>query len=260
MDQAKISVISITYNNLHGLKKTLESYLLLDRTDTELIVVDGNSTDGTSDYLKNLPAQKNIRYISEKDKGIYDAMNKGIALVEGDWVIFMNAGDCFYNPSCLNALDLNDRYDVLYGDCEVQYDNYKRILHADNDIRQLWKGMFFSHQTVFIKAALIKANPFDLSYRFCADFNQLFGLFKQGRRFQYSGIIVSSIEAGGVSDSKRYLSTKEVFAINRKLNRNFLIYVYFPLKIAVGFLVVKLKKIMPPALKTFFLKLKYAKK
>lgn len=260
MDKVNISVISITYNNLEGLKKTLQSYLLLDRTDTELVVVDGNSTDGTSDYLKNLPAQKSIRYISEKDKGIYDAMNKGIALAGGEWVIFMNAGDCFYSPGSLNAVSFRDEYDVLYGNCEVHYDNYKRFLHSDTPISQLWKGMFFSHQTVLVRSALIKANPFDLKYRFCADFNQLFTLFKQGCRFHYANTVISTIEAGGVSDSKRYLSTSEVFAINRKLNNGLLIYLYFPVKIAFGFLVVKLKKILPPGWKSFFLKLKYLKK
>ena len=95
----KVTVITINYNNLHGLKRTIPSVLSQTCDDFEYIVVDGGSTDGSKEYIES---QKGIdQWVSEKDKGIYNAMNKGISMAHGEYCIFMNSGDHFFSTYSL---------------------------------------------------------------------------------------------------------------------------------------------------------------
>ena len=108
----KFSVITINYNHKDGLRSTIESVVRLRHIDYEFIIIDGGSTDGSVDIIKQYAA--NITYwVSEKDKGVYHAMNKGVAMSKGEYLIFMNSGDCFHSPDALNAVE-HYQEDIVY--------------------------------------------------------------------------------------------------------------------------------------------------
>ena len=112
MSNRKYSIIVVTLNNADGLKRTLQSVRALNYPCLEVIVIDGASTDSTKDVIKDF-AQLVIVFVSEKDKGIYNAMNKGIAHVTGDYVVFMNAGDCFADADVLTKVNEADTDIIL---------------------------------------------------------------------------------------------------------------------------------------------------
>lgn len=118
MDTPIISVITVCYNAVANIEETMLSVLNQRYDKVEYIVIDGGSKDGTLDVIKKY-ANKLAYWISEPDKGIYDAMNKGIAKATGDWINFMNAGDKFINEEVLNKSFVSrysDDVDILYGD------------------------------------------------------------------------------------------------------------------------------------------------
>ena len=120
----KLTVITVCYNAKHDLLKTLESIVNQTFNDMEYVVVDGGSTDGTPSLLDEYKERferrgLSFRYVSEKDKGTYDAMNKGAVMAQGEWINYMNAGDEFYAKDTLErffALQIDDDCGILYGD------------------------------------------------------------------------------------------------------------------------------------------------
>lgn len=255
MNQPLISIITISYNNLKGLRETVDSVNSLSHDNFEYLIIDGNSTDGTKEYLNELSSE-NCKWTSESDNGIYDAMNKGINHATGKWIIFMNAGDIFYSKDSIPELH-ESAADVLYGTAKIIYaQGFERELRP-GPLEKLWKGMSFSHQAVICRTSLLKEKKFDLQYRYCADFNFLFTAFKNGLVFEKVNQVIAQVEAGGISDSKRYKATSEVFRINRQINNRFMIYPYFILKIMYGYLSSGLRKILPQSLINSMLKMKY---
>ena len=145
------SVITINYNNLEGLKRTAESILSQTLRDFEWIIIDGDSTDGSKEYIINLNEHLNQKgwnpisyWCSEPDKGIYNAMNKGIAKAMGDYLNFMNSGDAFFENMTLESvwsLLNNKEADVYYGDCQLEYYGKCREIrkyHSPLDIYDLY--------------------------------------------------------------------------------------------------------------------------
>ena len=126
-DNVLISVITINLNNLHGLKNTVVSVLSQSFQSFEYIVIDGDSSDGSIDYLKSLRPGLH-RFISEKDSGIYDAMNKGISYAQGEYLLFLNSGDCFFDDQSLNNIAKScGQADIVYGNMAVVENGQMRI-------------------------------------------------------------------------------------------------------------------------------------
>jgi putative colanic acid biosynthesis glycosyltransferase len=165
----RFSIITVTYNNLAGLRATQASIYRLRHDLFEWIVVDGASTDGTKEYLKGVGAN-NARYISEPDRGIYDAMNKGLRISKGEYCIFMNAGDRFATGSILSDVDeligKTEPY-IVYGDA-IEVDGEKRWLKQARQPSKNFYSMFTHHQSIFYRRKVIE-NGYDLSYRFSGD-------------------------------------------------------------------------------------------
>ena len=154
----KLSIITINYNNKAGLEKTVQSVVSQTWQDFEFIVIDGNSSDGSKDVLSAYSSFFSYA-VSEPDSGIYNAMNKGIKISTGDYLMFLNSGDALIDNTILAKLnaELNGEYDIYYGD----------ILHIDGikqEVRTFPKKLNFaffyeqniSHQASFIKAKLFK--------------------------------------------------------------------------------------------------------
>lgn len=158
----KISIITITYNNLIGLCRTAESVLSQTITNFEWIIVDGASTDGTQVYLQNIRQQwqgrpEYLQIISEQDSGIYNAMNKGIRLTHGEYLQFLNAGDYLTSPSILEQIcSLPIAADVIYGnriDIYSTGETKKHQMPTQITAYFLWHSMI-SHQASFIRRTL----------------------------------------------------------------------------------------------------------
>lgn len=163
----KLSVITINYNNRDGLKKTIESVVDQTFKDFEYIIIDGGSTDGSVNVIKEY-ADRIDYWVSEPDKGIYNAMNKGIDVAKGEYCIFMNSGDTFYdNDVYKNVNVVLDGTDIIYGntlnsDGSWQY-NIKEIT-----LKTLYKTSI-AHQSTFIKTTLLKKYHYDETLKIVAD-------------------------------------------------------------------------------------------
>jgi glycosyltransferase involved in cell wall biosynthesis len=169
MSNVEFSIVTVSYNCSNDLEKTINSVLSQQFTNYEFLVIDGGSSDGTSGLLKQFSNRIDI-IVSESDLGIYDAMNKGVKLSTGKYIIFMNSGDLFYNDSVLaNVFPFTDKYDVLYGDSVSDY-GYKRVLRKSSSDLVYKNSRFtrlgFSHQSVFLKRSYFenKNNGFDLDF------------------------------------------------------------------------------------------------
>lgn len=215
----KVSVITVVYNGALELQATIDSVVAQDYPDIEYVVIDGGSSDGTMDLVKT---NRHVidKWISERDKGIYDAMNKGVALACGEFVIFMNAGDRFYSPNAISQCMAGvDAEDVVYGDHWVLGSRRNDGRHIAKSIEQLKYGMVCSHQSMFFRRTLLLAQPFSLSYGTAGDYECICRLYQANAKFRkHCEVIVSYYSAGGISDIERARSVKNSLLILRANN------------------------------------------
>lgn len=224
-----VTVVTICFNAEKSIRQTIESVLNQVYRPIEYIVIDGGSTDMTLSIIKSYQSKFEAagiiyRFVSEKDKGIYDAMNKGAGLALGDWVNFMNAGDYFSSSNVL--FDLFDEFytsevKVLYGDTIKSY-SCGQFLMRVKPLKRLNRRMIFCHQSVFVCREELQKQPFDLQYPIAADFNFFYNLYKQGVKMQYKPIPVACFEAEEGISSRKSLQVKVEYAKIRGVNNTFL--------------------------------------
>lgn len=201
------SIITITYNAEEKIRDTIKSVLLQKYIDYEYIIVDGKSTDNTMAVIKNYERsfiEKGIsyKYISEKDNGIYDAMNKGVSIAKGRWVYFLNAGDYLYDCSVLGEVkeaDIDNSIGIIYGDTIIYKKNGLVKYDKSREIERIVSELPFCHQSSFTKRELLLMHPFDISYRICADYEFFTWCYTNKCIFRYISIPVSRYEFGGFS-------------------------------------------------------------
>ena len=218
----RFSVITVAFNNLSGLRATMES---IDWRRCDLfqwIVVDGGSSDGSPEFLSRL-AKLNFSFVSEPDRGIYDAMNKGIRMGVGQYCIFMNAGDCFAEGDVLARVDemLGDRSPhIVYGDA-IERDGDERWFKAARNPEKNFYSMFTHHQSIFYRSDLLRGG-YDLTYRFSADWAMTAHILATpGCDWLRFPGPVCLFERGGVSQSDDYraLIDREHWRICREESR-----------------------------------------
>lgn len=199
----KISVITINYNNLAGLEETFSSVVNQSYSDKEYILVDGGSTDGSKEFIE-ANADKLTYWVSEKDNGLYNAMNKGIQKSIGDYLIFMNSGDIFFNRDVLSEVFIKEHTaDILCGSTIYKYQQ-GGALRKPRPLNVMEYELPFCHQSCFIKGALMRNSLYDESYRFIADYAFFYRCYKEGKSFELVPKIVSIYDTTGVSaDPKR---------------------------------------------------------
>ena len=230
----KITVVTVVYNTLTLLKKTLESSSI--PSDVEYLVVDGNSCDGTQSYLEEFSLSKkidNFSYISEPDNGVYDAMNKAAHLAKGEYIVFMNAGDLFYNESTLSCvishIEAENKPDVVYGDHLLFNESNNKYCKA-KPLKHLWKRMVFCHQSMYIKTELQKKFSFNYS-NLSADHTLIYTLFSRSFRFSYINKPLSIYLDGGLSVKYYRKSIRHrlqgVLGQNRRYHKKLKILVYY---------------------------------
>lgn len=237
----KISIITVVYNNRNNFYKTIESVKHQNYKNIEYIVIDGGSTDGTLEEIKRNNDVVN-KWISEKDSGIYDAMNKGISIATGDYIWFLNGGDMIYSPNTLNEVFTSCKEaDVYYGDTELVDDDGKsygkRKLKTPPE-NLSWKnmidGMVITHQSLIIKKNIII--PYDLSFKHCSDIDWTIKILKSSNKIINTRIIISKFLLGGYSRKNTISSLFERIRILSK-HFNIILVLFNHFKLTFRFLV-----------------------
>lgn len=226
-DKPLISIITVVFNGEKYLEETIQSVINQTYDNVEYIIIDGGSTDGTLDIIKKYE-DKIDYWVSEKDRGIYDAMNKGIDVASGEWINFMNAGDSFYNEKVLENLFNNNIYeniDVLYGNYNVIYPTKNRIAIPGKE-NDFWKGSQICHQSSFTKASLLKIYKYNIKNKISAEFEFFYELHNKNGRFEYIDVILTNYLSGGVSDMKRIYAIVSFWNIVDKNTKTNLYYIY----------------------------------
>lgn len=206
----KISVVTVCYNAGCLIEDTIRSVIGQTYPDVEYILIDGNSSDGTTDIIRRYD-DRIYYWISEPDKGIYDAMNKGIAAASGDYIIFMNAGDRFADADVLEKVaPYLGRHSIVSGHWNRCYADGTVKSAAPKSVKALKVEMPICHQATFIELAYHKRHPFDSSFRLSADYDFFYNAWKRGKTFGYiDEVIVDFLEAEGASTDNITASVME---------------------------------------------------
>lgn len=198
----KVSIITITYNDLEGLKRTYRSIRRQTFRDYEWIVVDGGSTDGTKEFLEK-HEEELAWWCSEKDKGVYNAQNKGTQHAKGEYSIYMNSGDSFYADDVLEKVFEKDvaNADIVYGNWMLVFEDGKTRLGRAPEAADL--AYFFEdnmcHQSMLIRTEAVRNRPYDESFRIYADWEEWLALLMQGKKFEKTDITICNFMVGGIS-------------------------------------------------------------
>jgi acetyltransferase-like isoleucine patch superfamily enzyme len=206
-NQPLITVVTVVRNGEKTLEKTILSVVNQTYKNLEYIIVDGASTDDTLDIIKKYE-DKIDYWISEPDKGIYDAMNKGIDLTTGEWINYMNSGDCFTKNDVIEKIFVNkfyDEIDVIYGDSTVKMKLGFMELKIRKDINALDNGPIYRHGASFVKIDIHRQYKFDINKEkklgFALDFDCIYRMYKDKRVFKYEEINIMTYEMNGISNN-----------------------------------------------------------
>lgn len=207
----RYSIITINYNDKDGLERTIKSVIYQTNSDYEFIIIDGGSTDGSVDVIKQY--NNGITYwVSEKDNGVYHAMNKGVAQAHGDYCIFMNSGDYFHSPKILEYVsDYKEDIicgKVLRGDSNTPNGHNKELISLVDLMRRS-----LPHQAMFIKRELLIKHPYDEKYRILSDWKFCIEtIVYDNCSFRNIDLIVANFDMSGISTT-----ACELFAQEREL-------------------------------------------
>jgi glycosyltransferase involved in cell wall biosynthesis len=214
MKRPLISVVTVTFNAEDYLEETLNSIHSQTFKDFEYIIVDGGSTDKTISLIESCPRVD--FFLSEKDSGVYDAMNKATLMARGQWIIFINAGDTFCDSNILSNISeyLDEKFDIIYGNI-----NYKNNLKNESFIIIPPSLDRFSelnpipHQGAFIKKTLQETFLYDLNYKLAADYDFFYRCYMGNRKFLYINQTIANYLAGGLSESDPTLARLETLKV-----------------------------------------------
>lgn len=219
----KFSIITVTYNAEATVEDTIQSVIAQTYRHIEYIVIDGASKDRTLSIVEKY-RDSITHLVSEPDKGLYDAMNKGIRLATGDYLCFLNAGDSFHEDDTLqqvvHTLKGNELPDVLYGETALvdHEGHFLRMRRLSAPEVLTWKsfrqGMLVCHQAFFAKRSLVE--DYDPAYRFSADFDWCIRVMKKARTLHNTHLLIIDYLQEGMTTQNRKASLKERFRIMAK--------------------------------------------
>lgn len=220
-----ITIIIVCLNCKPVIEETVLSVLDQNYKNFEVIIVDGGSSDGTIEIIEHLRNKdERINFISEKDNGIYDAMNKGIRLSKGEYICFLNSGDFFYSNNVLKKVveNINSTTEILYGDFHSIDENSREFVSNKELILNKFsflKGTSICHQVIFAKSSILKQNNFDTCYKICADKDWIIKSYKSRYKFKHIEEVIVNYRKNGISTLSEnkytmYLETKEILCSN----------------------------------------------
>ena len=202
----KVTVVTAVLNDAGHIEQTILSVISQTDIEIEYIIVDGGSKDGTLELIGKYKDKISL-LISEPDRGVYDAMNKGIKYSTGDFVYFLNSGDVLLNPSILSKIkfeDVNVRNTIIYGNVVVAYGNIEALEKPRPffNSKMKFKGIGICHQSMFFPGELIRNEKYDLSYNIAADYDLAYRLWRKGTVFLYKDITIAKYDWGkGISSN-----------------------------------------------------------
>lgn len=231
-DTVEFSIITVTFNCEDTIEDTMRSVFSQTYTNYEYLVIDGASTDRTP-ALVGRYASSLAAFVSEKDRGIYDAMNKGIRLAKGRWILFLNSGDVLADGEVFGkvaAVAASTSADILYGDILIRKRGELAVKSAAEPCNK--HRMYFCHQSAFTRLAVMKATPFDLRFRLSADFYFFKQAYYAGLRFVHIPVPLVIYDRNGVSNTHRLAGLAENVQVVKLLDRGwtritFLLRLYF---------------------------------
>lgn len=205
----KLSVVTVCYNAEKDIEKTMKSVLGQSYKNIEYLIIDGKSSDRTLEIIKKYQDKYDWMYlISEKDTGIYNAMNKGISKAKGDYIYFLNSGDCFSDLDTVERVMCEigkSKPDLFYGDIDVDYGTHtKRLSYVRyGRLKKFWiaLGVTVCHQAVFASGAVLKQNRFDETFKLWADQEWMMRLLKKKAVIESKSIPVCIYDGFGQSSS-----------------------------------------------------------
>ena len=218
MERPLFSIITITFNAAGTLPATLRSVELQTFTDYEYLIVDGASTDGTVAIAQHSAAVSSVT--SEPDKGLYDAMNKGLRKARGCYLVFLNAGDAFHEPDTLqkiaDSIEKNAS-DIVYGetalvDSERRFISMRRLQAPERlSVKSFRMGMLVCHQAFIVRREI--APEYDLRYRFSADFDWCIRCMQMAKTITHTHEVLIDYLNEGVTTANRKASLRERYEI-----------------------------------------------
>lgn len=207
----KVSVVTVCYQSANEIEKTIQSVIGQDYSNLEYIIIDGGSIDGTVDIIKNYD-NKLAKWISEPDAGIYDAMNKGVKMASGDWIMFLNAGDYYHSTDVLSRFvnEISDDTTVAYGlihyftlekEFDMKYIPIEKMEYLDP----------IPHPATMTRLSYHKEHLFDTSFRSSGDYDFFYkAFFDDHVKFQYIPLIVTDFDnSKGISKDNKFLIWRE---------------------------------------------------
>jgi putative colanic acid biosynthesis glycosyltransferase len=213
----KVSVITVNFNMADQSAGTLDSVLAQEYPNFESIVIDGGSSDGSREIIASY-GERLAYWVSERDRNLYDGMNKGVRAASGDWILFMNSGDRFADPHVLSSMFASDHTDAdaLYGHHVRRYpeQGIDRVIHAESP-EVLPLRMHCSHQSLFMRREILLNRPFALNM-LAADYDAILSAYIDGRRFKPVDCVVAVAAVGGRSDNYRLTILWQRIAILRR--------------------------------------------
>ena len=215
-----ISIITVTYNAEKYIEQTIRGVLAQTYSNIEYLIIDGDSTDGTIEVISKYKAQitnslRLFNFISEKDNGLYDAMNKGISMAQGKLIGMVNASD-YYEPNAVetivNAYLQTKNAGIFHGNVNMLNEDgsFFKLKKPDTNLENLHKGMSLQHPTFFVaKSVYEKYGLYDLQYKIAADFDFAIRCHLAGVRFFHIDNVISNFRKGGVSSKREKAAQQE---------------------------------------------------
>lgn len=210
-----ITIVTVCRNAVNEIERTMLSVLNQTYPNIEYIVIDGASTDGTVDIIKKY-ANRLAYWVSEPDKGIYDAMNKGIEKATGEWINFMNAGDEFAEEATITSIFGKEEMssEIIYGNTIYQT-VYGSFVSQGESVDTLRHRLPFCHQSCFILTKLAKENPYENEFHIAADYNFFYKMYMLGHSYEKVDVNVSKFDnIGGISTKNVQQLIEEYCKIN----------------------------------------------
>lgn len=207
-DKPLISIITVVFNGEKYLEQTIQSVLSQTYTNVEYIIIDGGSTDGTVEIIKE-HEDKIDYWVSEKDNGISDAFNKGILLASGEWIGIINADD-WYEEDTLSCVACHTEADLVCGEMYFWKNVTEKSLSTINEEIK-FKEMPVPHPSVFVKRKVyVELKGFNIDYKYAMDYEFLLRAYLRNMKFFYVYRVFSNMRAGGISQSVGFSAWKEV--------------------------------------------------
>lgn len=252
----KISVVTVSFNTVNEIEKTILSVLNQTYDNIEYIIIDGGSTDGTVDIIKKY-ADRLAYWVSEPDKGTYDAMNKGIKHAKGEWINFMNSGDSFCNKNVITKMynsAIDDNIGCLYGNSQEYREetlySVKPSPFYKSSKKHFGKGI--CHQSMFFRTILLKQHLYNLSLPIAADFEMAYWIYKKNKgKFLYKDIDVAFYDISGYSNKhvgEAYYEEAKIINVNKKLNKQIMVakgWIIYIIKLSI---ISFMRTLTPPLL------------